>query len=64
MIKTLILISMILILSSCGKLERISTHWTGNLTYKCSNNGIEYVQSDSGLAVHYKQNGSIQDCKQ
>jgi len=41
-----------LLITSCGYLDRGCTHWTGSLTYKCSESGVQYVQSDSGLALH------------
>jgi len=49
------LIFALLLLTGCGWLERLTTHYTGSLTYKCSKHGIEYVQSDSGLAVSYER---------
>jgi uncharacterized protein YceK len=52
-----------LILSGCGRLERTWTAYTGELTYKCSRNGVEYVQSDSGMAVSYDQDGKPVRCK-
>lgn len=47
------LVFSLLVLSGCGRWNRLVTHYTGDLTYKCSKHGIEYVQSDSGLAVSY-----------
>lgn len=38
--------------SGCGAMQRTYTRWTGDLTYKCSKSGVEYIQSDSGLALH------------
>lgn len=46
----------------CGRFERIYTHWTGSLTYKCSRNGVEYVQSDSGLAPSLDKEGNVVTC--
>ena len=60
--KILITVTFCLILSACGRLERSWTNVTGTLTYKCSRNGVEYVQSDSGLAVSYDQDGKIIKC--
>lgn len=40
-------------MAGCGLWNRTITKYTGDLTYKCSKHGIEYVQSDSGLAVSY-----------
>lgn len=49
-------------LSGCGAIERATTKFTGNLTYKCSKHGVEYVQSDSGLAVSVGTNGQPVPC--
>jgi hypothetical protein len=46
----------------CGRLERLATGITGNLSYKCSKSGVEYVQSDSGLAVHVNKDGTPVTC--
>lgn len=54
--KTLLMILSSTILVGCGSCERARTHYTGELTYKCSKNGFEYVQSDSGLALHLANN--------
>lgn len=47
----------------CGKLDRAITSWTGDFTYKCSKHGVEYVQSDSGIAVSLNQNGETVRCQ-
>ncbi len=52
----------LLLLVSCGRVERLFTHLTGDLTEKCSDAGVEYVQSDSGLAVSYNKDGSLRTC--
>ena len=44
-------------LFSCGRFDRCTTHFTGNLTYKCSKSGVEYAQADSGIALHVERNG-------
>lgn len=49
-------------LIGCGRFERLYTHYTGDLTYKCSRSGVEYVQSDSGLAVHLDRDGKVVQC--
>lgn len=49
-------------LSGCGAMERLFTNITGELSYKCSKTGVEYVQSDSGLAPLYEVNGSLKTC--
>jgi hypothetical protein len=43
--------------SGCGAVERVVTGITGSLTYKCSKHGVEYIQSDSGIAVSYDGEG-------
>lgn len=48
--------------AGCGKFEREITNWTGTLTYKCAKSGVEYVQSDSGLAVHVDKDGKPVSC--
>lgn len=49
-------------LVSCGKVQREYTSMTGALTYKCSKHGVEYVQSNSGIAVSYNANGEVIKC--
>jgi hypothetical protein len=61
MIKYIIAFS--LTLTGCGKMERVFTGITGGLTVKCSPSGVEYLQSDSGLAVHLGQNGNPVPCQ-
>jgi uncharacterized protein YceK len=60
--KTLVLL-ISLALSGCGAIERSITGLTGGLTYKCSKSGVEYVQSDSGIAVHLDKNGQPISCE-
>lgn len=52
----------ILFLTGCGAISRSITSFTGGLTYKCSKYGVEYVQSDSGLAVAINQDRSVVKC--
>jgi len=61
-IKLFITVMGVLVLAGCGRIERAWTGLTGGLTYKCSRNGVEYVQSDSGLAVSYDQDGKVIKC--
>ena len=58
------LILLAFLFTGCGKIDRIITHWTGGVTYKCSKAGVEYVQSDSGLAVHLDRNGKTVPCEE
>lgn len=53
----------IFLLVGCGGLQRSCTHLTGDLTYKCSQSGVEYVQSDSGLAIHLDKDGKPIGCR-
>lgn len=55
--KVLLIMTVGLLLSGCGKFERAVTGWTGSLSYKCSKHNVEYVQSDSGLAVSVDAQG-------
>ena len=48
--------------TGCGALNRQYTRWTGDLTYKCSKEGVEYIQSDSGLAVSVNRIGLPVSC--
>lgn len=54
---------LILLLSGCGAMSREITKITGGLTYKCSKSGVEYVQSDSGLALHVDKDGKVIPCQ-
>jgi hypothetical protein len=56
-----ILISFLLV--GCGAISRSCTRWTGDLTYKCSKRGTEYVQSDSGIAVSVDKDGTVVGCE-
>ena len=49
--------------SGCGAVERAVTGITGSLTYKCSKHGVEYIQSDSGIAVSYDGEGKPVRCE-
>lgn len=51
------------LLTGCGSLERGYTGLTGGLTYKCSKHGVEYIQSDSGLAVSLDKEGRPITCE-
>ena len=53
-----------LFLSGCGAFDRQVTRYTGELTYKCSKSGVEYVQSDSGLAIHLDKEGKPVACSE
>ena len=57
------MLAILIFATGCGKFERLVTHYTGSLTYKCSKHGVEYVQSDSGMAVSYTPDGKVVSCK-
>lgn len=57
------LLVLVFMMSGCGAFNRQYTRWTGDLTYKCSKEGVEYIQSDSGLAVSVNRNGLPVLCK-
>jgi hypothetical protein len=50
------------LLSGCGRCQRAYTHYTGDFTYKCARSGVEYVQSDSGIALHVNREGKPVVC--
>lgn len=58
-----LIFSVLFLLTGCGQCQRSYTNLTGGLTYKCSKSGVEYVQSDSGFAVHIQRDGSPIICK-
>lgn len=58
------LILVCLLLTGCGAVSRITTQLTGSLTYKCSRQGVEYVQSDSGLAISVDLDNKPIRCKE
>ena len=53
----------IFLLTGCGQCQRVYTNWTGDLTYKCSKSGVEYVQSDSGITLHVDREGKPIQCQ-
>lgn len=55
--RSILLVVTVLSLASCGGIDRVVTNITGGLTYKCSKSGVEYVQSDSGIAIHVDSSG-------
>lgn len=59
--KKVILVSFLFV--GCGAAQRACTNITGELTQKCAPNGIEYLQSDSGLALYVDQDGNPVKCK-
>ena len=63
--KNLMIIGLVamLLISGCGWFSRVTTGWTGGLTYKCSKSGVEYIQSDSGVAVHVDREGKPVPCR-
>lgn len=51
------LILVTFLLTGCGKCQRVYTHYTGDFTYRCAKSGVEYVQSDSGVALLVDKDG-------
>ena len=49
-------------LCGCGNFQRWESGMTGGLSYRCSRSGVEYVQSESGLATHVDVNGNPVVC--
>lgn len=52
---------MVLLLSSCGKVDRWWASWTGN-SEVCID-GVTYIQFISGASVKYNTNGTIATCQ-
>lgn len=50
-----------LLLTGCGSCQRTWTGVTGEFTSKCFK-GVEYVQSDSGIAVAVDRDGKPLAC--
>jgi hypothetical protein len=59
--KVLVLISMTLLLSGCGRFERWWAGTTGNAIETCEG-GVAYYQFTSGATVAYNPNGTIKTC--
>ena len=59
----LVLGALAVLLSGCGRLQRLYTHWTGDFTVKCASTGVAYVQSDSGLAPLLDKEGKTVPCQ-
>lgn len=52
-----------LLLTGCGLSAKACSLLTGDLTYTCSKSNVEYVQNDSGIALHVDGNGHPVPCK-
>jgi len=61
--KTLITVLGVILMTGCGGFSRMITSITGEFTYRCSKSGVEYIQSDSGIALHVHKNGTPVSCK-
>jgi len=60
--RAILLLASVFLLSGCGYFQRLYTHYTGDITTKCAPSGVEYLQSDSGLAVHVDLDGMPIPC--
>ena len=58
----ILIITGLLALSSCGRMNRIFQGWTGNAVEMC-HKGVSYLQFESGVAVQYSQDGKITTCR-
>lgn len=54
------LLLVVIILSSCGKMDKSMASLTGHST-KCID-GVNYLQFSSGATVKYNQDGTISTC--
>lgn len=59
-IKTVSILSAILTLTGCGRLDRATASLTG-FSQACIEN-VQYIQFSSGASVKYKPDGSIATC--
>ncbi len=50
-----------LLIVGCGRLDRASAAWTGDL-YEVCHDGVIYLQGTSGLTVKRLKNGSVATC--
>lgn len=53
----------LVLFTGCGSIQRACSGFTGELMYRCSKSGVEYVQSDSGVAAHVDKDGKPVVCK-
>lgn len=53
----------LVLFTGCGSIQRACVGFTGEFMYKCSKSGVEYVQSDSGTALHVDKDGKPVVCK-
>ncbi len=59
--KTMLLLTCVLILPGCGAIDRFFASITGDGTPTCWE-GVMYVQFTSGASVAYNKNGTIMNC--
>lgn len=59
--KKLIILSAVLMLSGCGKVDRMVAGWTGSASTSCES-GVLYYQFTSGAAVAYNTDGTVKLC--
>jgi hypothetical protein len=62
MIKLLLVISIVISLSACGKIDRSIAAFTGDATKSCIE-GVTYLQFTSGATVQLDTNGKPVACK-
>lgn len=60
--KTLAVLFAALMLSGCGKLDRMAASMTGSASKSCED-GVLYYQFTSGAAVAYNTDGTVKLCK-
>ena len=59
--KKIILISVLISLTGCGKIDRMVAGFTGNASEVCQG-GVVYLQFTSGVSVKYNRDGKIVTC--
>lgn len=60
--KLLLAVALVLSLTSCGYVDRISAKYTGAGSEVCQD-GVVYLQFTSGVTVKYTPEGKIATCK-
>lgn len=60
MIKFIVLLSIAITLTACGKIDRGVANLTGYS--KSCIDGVSYIQFPSGASVEYEKDGSIKTC--
>lgn len=61
--RVILIVGVLSLATGCGYVQRLWTHYTGDMMTKCTDNGVTYVQSDSGLALLVDRQGNPVPCE-